>query len=167
MHHEVKLMDVEDKHVFYDKLTFVYLEMPKFRKTEDELVTMFDKWLYVLRNLSRLMERPAALQERVFTRLFEQAEIAKLSPKELFDYEESVKVYRDLINVVETARQKGERSGMEIGLEKGRAEGRAEGIEMGVNQNKIDNARRMKQKGFSTEDIAEITGLGKDEIDAI
>ena len=36
-----------------------------------------------------------------------------------------------------------------------------------VNQNKIDNARRMKQKGFSTEDIAEITGLGKDEIDAI
>ncbi len=42
-----------------------------------------------------------------------------------------------------------------------------EGIEMGVNQNKIDNARRMKQKGFSTEDIAEITGLGKDEIDAI
>jgi predicted transposase/invertase (TIGR01784 family) len=49
----------------------------------------------------------------------------------------------------------------------GRAEGRAEGIEMGVNQNKIDNARRMKQKGFSTEDIAEITGLGKDEIDAI
>ena len=43
MHHEVKLMDVDDKHVFYDKLTFVYLEMPKFNKTEDQLDGMMDK----------------------------------------------------------------------------------------------------------------------------
>ena len=73
---EVKLMDTRTKDVFFDKLTFVYLEMPKFNKTESELETMFDKWLFVLRNLSRLMERPVALQERVFTRLFEAAEIA-------------------------------------------------------------------------------------------
>ena len=59
-HHEVKLMDTKDKHVFYDKLTYVYLEMPKFNKTEDELVSMYDKWLFVLKNLSRLFERPAA-----------------------------------------------------------------------------------------------------------
>ncbi len=175
MHHEVKLMDVEDKHVFYDKLTFVYLEMPKFRKTEDELVTMFDKWLYVLRNLSRLMERPAALQERVFTRLFEQAEVAKLTPEERFDYEESVKVYRDLINVVETARQKGERSGMEMGLEKGRAEGlekgRAEGLEKGraegIRQANMENARKMKSLGLSNNDIARITGLSSEEINQL
>lgn len=165
-------MDVEDKHVFYDKLTFIYLEMPKFRKTEDELVTMFDKWLYVLRNLSRLMERPAALQERVFARLFEQAEVAKLSPGDLLDYEESVKVYRDLINVVETARQKGERSGMEMGLEKGRAEGlekgraegRAEGITEGIHQASMENARRMKADGLPVEMIAKYTGLSEEEI---
>jgi conserved hypothetical protein (putative transposase or invertase) len=66
--HEIKLTDVEDKHVFYDKLTFIYLEMPKFNKTEDELETMFDKWMFALRNLSRLLERPKALQERIFTR---------------------------------------------------------------------------------------------------
>ena len=53
-HHEVKLMDIYTKEVFYDKLTFVYLEMPKFNKREDELVTMFDKWLFVLRNLASL-----------------------------------------------------------------------------------------------------------------
>ena len=73
-HHEVKLMDIQTKEVFYDKLTFVYLEMPKFNKQEHELVTMFGKWLFVLRNLATLLERPAALQERVFTRLFEAAE---------------------------------------------------------------------------------------------
>ena len=66
--HEVKLKDVEDNHIFYDKLTFVYLEMPKFNKTEDELETMFDKWMFVLRNLSRLLERPKALQDRGYTR---------------------------------------------------------------------------------------------------
>ena len=95
-HHEVKLMDTQDKHVFYDKLTYVYLEMPKFRKTEDELVTMYDKWLFVLKNLSRLFERPAALQERVFKRLFEQAETARFTPDEARVYEESLKHYRDL-----------------------------------------------------------------------
>ena len=42
-HHVVQLMDVNKKTVFYDKLTYIYLEMPKFRKTEDELVTMDDK----------------------------------------------------------------------------------------------------------------------------
>ena len=60
--HEIKLKDVEDNHVFYDKLTFVYLEMPKFNKKEEELETMFDKWMFALSNLARLLERPKALQ---------------------------------------------------------------------------------------------------------
>lgn len=42
MRREVKLMDTHTKEVFYDKLTYIYLEMPKFRKTEQELVTDFD-----------------------------------------------------------------------------------------------------------------------------
>lgn len=45
-HHEVQLLDVETKEVFYDKLTFIYLEMPKFNKSEDELNGMFEKWLF-------------------------------------------------------------------------------------------------------------------------
>lgn len=83
------------KEVFYDKLTFIYLEMPKFNKRENELRDMFDKWLFVLRNLSRLMSRPEALQERVFTKLFEAAEIAKFTKEQYEAYEDSLKVYRD------------------------------------------------------------------------
>ena len=119
------------------------------------------------RNLLRLMERPAALQERVFTRLFEQAEIAKLTPDERFDYEESVKVYRDLINVVRTAKQKGHRAGLEEGLEKGRAEGLEKGRAEGVLQAKIEDAMKMKRKGFSDNDIAVITGLSLEEVSQI
>ena len=138
--HEVKLMDTEDKHVFFDKLTFMYIEMPKFNKTENELVTMLDKWLFVLRNLSRLMERPAALQERIFTRLFEQAEIAKFSPEDQRQYEDSIKAYRDINNAINTAKKEAKE------------------------EEKIDMANKMNLKGFAIDDIADITGLSPDEI---
>ena len=150
-HHEVKLMDVEDKHVFYDKLTYVYLEMPKFSKTEDELVSMYDKWLFVLKNLTRLMERPAALQERVFTRLFEQAEIARFTSDESRIYEESLKQYRDMHNVVNSAERRGR--------EEGREEGRKDA--------KYEDALKMKTKGYSISEIADITGLSLEDIEKL
>lgn len=154
-HHEVQLMDVCTKQVFYDKLTFIYLEMPKFNKSEDELVTMFDKWLFVLRNLSRLMARPAALQDRIFTRLFEAAEIAKFTKEQYEAYEESLKVYRDWQNTIVTAEQKGMAKGM------------AEGIAKGHMEQNIANARSMKLAGLDYEIISQVTGLSKDEIDKL
>ncbi len=153
--HEVKLKDVHDNHVFYDKLTLVYIEMPKFNKTESELVTMFDKWMFALRNLSRLMERPQALQERVFKRLFEQAEIAKFSPREQREYHESIKDYWDYYSTMKTAIEKGEA--------KGRAEGRTEGRAEAIRE----NARRMKADGMNIELIAKYTGLTVEEIAAL
>ena len=56
---------------------------------------MFDKWMFVLRNLSRLLERPQALQARVFQKLFDQAEIAKYSDAERRQYEVGQKDYWD------------------------------------------------------------------------
>ena len=152
-HHEVKLMDVHTKEVFYDKLTFVYLEMPKFNKGEEELVTMFDKWLFVLRNLATLLERPAALQERVFNRLFEAAEIAKFTKRELYEYEDSLKNFRDMYSVISTAEQKG--------LNRGRAEGRAEG-EL---TERRKNALNLKALGVEGTIISQATGLSMEEIE--
>jgi len=145
--HEIKLKDVEDNHVFYDKLTFVYLEMPKFNKTEDQLETMFDKWMFVLQNLYRLLERPKALQDRIFKKLFDQAEIARYSEAERWEYEESKKVFWDNYSVMKTA------------IKKSRAEGRAEA--------NIENARKMKAKGFAVADIADITGLSAEDIEKL
>ena len=141
--HEIKLKDVEDNHVFYPKLTFVYLEMPKFNMAEDELVTMFDKWMFVLRNLSRLLNRPKALQDRIFDRLFEQAEIAKYSPEERREYEVSVKNYWDYNSTMKTAATNASNE-------------RAKKI-----------ARRMKARGDSVEDIAEMTDLSVEEIEGL
>ena len=158
-HHVVMLMDVNKKEVFYDKLTYIYLEMPKFRKTEDELVTMADKWLYALKNLPRLLERPAALQERIFKKFFDVAEVGNLSKEEYAKYFESEKIYYDNDSAIRTAEAKGREEGMAEGVKKGRAEGKDE-----ANR---ENARRMKAKGFKADDISDITGLSIEEITAL
>jgi predicted transposase/invertase (TIGR01784 family) len=101
--YHVQLSDTETHKVFYDKLTFIYLEMPKFRKQEEELETPFDKWMYVLKNLAKLQNRPPALQERIFKKLFQIAEIEALNPEEREAYDESLKRYWDLQNVIDSA----------------------------------------------------------------
>jgi predicted transposase/invertase (TIGR01784 family) len=134
--------------VFYDKLKFIYIELPKFNKTEEELETHFDKWLYVLKHLSKLQDRPRALQERIFSRLFEAAEIAKFTPQEREAYEESLKYYRDLKNVVDTSHEEGIEKGMVKGIEK----------------EKYAISKILKEKGMPDTEISEITGLSMDEI---
>ena len=158
-HHEVQLLDNKTKEVFYDKLTFIYLEMPKFNKTEDELTSMFEKWLFVLRNLSWLMERPKALQERIFTKLFEAAEIAKFTKLEYDNYEESLKAYRDWKNTIDTEKK--------ISWEEGHEKGREEGFEEGQEKKTIEMARNLKVKGIPINIIVECSGLTEEEINAL
>ena len=155
-YHEVKLMDTATKEVFYDKLVFIYLEMPKFTKQENELESLFDKWLYVIRNLAALMERPRVLQENVFAHLFEAAEIAKFSRVERYEYEESLKAYRDWFSVMATAELRGEERGKEKGLK--------EGLEKGRIEERLRNARGLKARGVDAEIIAQVTGLSVDDI---
>lgn len=165
--HEVKLMDVATKQVFYDKLTFIYLEMPKFTKTEKDLETLSDKWLYAIKNLAALMERPATLQEKVFAHLFEAAEIAKFDKMERLEYEESLKNYRDWYSVMKTAQEKGHQKGLEEGREEGRKEGREEGRKEGANEKALDIARQMKQSGIATEMIVRYTGISEEQVNGL
>ena len=178
--HEVKLVDLGTKEVFYDKLTFAYIEIPKFNKDEEHLETMWDKWMFVLRNLSHLMDRPPALQERVFTRLFEQAEIAKLSKTELRNYTYGMDTLRDYKNGLATAkkqgialgRQEGIHLGRQEGIHLGRQEGIALGTEKGIALGKEEGialtsrkiALSLKEMGMSIPDIIKATGLSAEEI---
>ena len=115
-----------------------------------------------------LMDRPATLQERVFTRLFEQAEISKFNPQELKSYEDSVNAYRDIVNAIKTAEKKkyteGKAEGMAKGMAKGRAEGRAEGLAEGERKKALEIAKVMLQKGMTAKAIGDITGLTEEEI---
>jgi len=149
--YDVKLTDIETQKIFYDKLTFIYLEMPKFNKTIDELKTRFDKWLFVLRNLNRLDRVPDKLKERIFEKLFETAEIAKFTPTQVQSYEDSLKYYRDLKNSLDTARDEGMTEGIEKGIEKG--------IEQ--------IAKNALKLGKPISEIIELTGLTKQQIEKL
>ena len=144
---EVQLIDKETKEVFYDKLTFIYLEMPKFRKTEDDLISQFDKWMYVLKNLHRLQDKPVRLQEKVFEKLFSEAEIAKLNSEDMKAYEESLKVYRDNYSVIETAKN--------------------EGMLEGASKREVEIARELKRNGVAIDLIEKTTGLTKEQIEKL
>ena len=121
--------------IFYDKLAFIFLEMPRFIKTESELKTHFDKWLYFLKHLEDFNDIPDILKESVFIECFRKAEIANYNQKERDQYEASLKVYRDLKGVIDTSFHDGIKKGIDIG---------------------INIAIRKAKKKFSAQEIAEM-----------
>ena len=108
--HTVELKD-QNCEVFYDKLKFIYIELPKFRKPIERLETHRDKWLYLFRHLPDIEGQPRPFQDPVFLQLFEVAEIANLSRDEQDSYQSSLKYYRDMSNVIDTARMEGKEEG--------------------------------------------------------
>jgi predicted transposase/invertase (TIGR01784 family) len=179
--YNVKLSDIETHKIFYDKLTFIYLQMPKFNKEIPELETRFDKWMFILKNLHKLDRVPEKLRENIFEKLFHTAEIAKFNKTEHQNYEDSLKYYRDLKNSLVTAKaeglvegeqiglQKGEeigiKKGEEIGIKKGEEIGIKKGEEIGIMKAKIEMALSAKSLGLSMADIIKMTGLSKEEIE--
>ena len=139
--YDVMLTDIDTHKIFYKKLMFTYLEMPKFNKGVDELETRFEKWMYVLKNLKRLDRMPDKLREKIFEKMFAAAEIARLSHEEYIQYITSLKTYRDYKNSIDTAR----------------AEGKAEG--------KAEIAKNLLNLGIPVEKIIASTGLTKEEIE--
>jgi predicted transposase/invertase (TIGR01784 family) len=139
-HSEVKLMDTKKKTIFYDKLTFIYLEMPKFNKSIEQLETRFEKWMYVLKNLPKLQELPSQLQGRIFEKIFRVAEIAKMNKQEITEYEDSLKKYRDLYSALATAERKGKM------------------------EREVEITLKAIEMGMSIEDLTKLTGLSEEQI---
>ncbi|MBV3444751.1 PD-(D/E)XK nuclease family transposase, partial [Prevotella copri] len=133
-----------------------YVEISKFNKPLEELDTLYEKWLYALKNLYKLTQRPKELCDKVFDRLFEEAEIAKFTPQEMREYETSKMAYRDIKNSVDTAKREGIAEGKEIGMK--------EGMEKGMNQKALEIAKNMLAMGLSAEQVAKATQLPLDII---
>jgi predicted transposase/invertase (TIGR01784 family) len=144
--HTIQLKNQNGK-TFYEKLTYVYLEMPNFKAIEADLKTRLDKWLYFIKHLEDFQTIPTIFKDEVFTQAFEKAEIAKFNQEELEKYEMNLKIYRDYKNTVDTA------------FDEGKLEGRLEG--------KLEIAKALKNNGISIELIIKTTGLSKVEIDLL
>ncbi len=154
----------QDGDVFFDKLHFKFLQMPLFNKQEHELTTHFDKWVYFLKHLETLDHIPAILNEPIFQKGFEIAELAQLSPKQFDAYQKSLLEYWDVENVSETAFEDGLNKGLVKGLAQGRIEGKIEGKIEGQREAQQAMAKTMLVEGLSAELIAKITGLSLSDI---
>lgn len=148
----VHTVELKDQHcnVFYDKLKFIYIELPKFNKPLDQLETQQDKWLFLLKHLPDIEGQPRPFQNPIFLQLFEIAEIANFTSVEQDIYQDSLKYYRDLNNIVDTSRMEG--------LEEGRGEGQK------IAQLRI--ARSLLNQ-LPIETISQTTGLTLAEIEQL
>ena len=146
--HEVQLKNRHNS-VFYDKYALYFIEMPKFHKAESELASQLENWIYFLKHLEEFSEIPACFQDTVLEQAFEIAELAHLSENERAAYEHSLKIYRDNINVLNTATEKAWAGGKEEGKE----------------EVKRETARLMLADGLPLAAVKKYTGLSEVELE--
>ena len=144
---DVALMDMKHRTVFSDKVRLIYLQLPYFTKEADDCENVLERFIYVLKHMDALKRMPWMLQDQVFKKLSEIAEVASLSKEEREQYDESLRHYRDTLVVMEGQYQEGEK--------KGRAE------------EKLAIAKKMKSMGLSVEDISKAVDLSMEDIEKL
>ena len=127
-----------------DEIRQIFINLRKFGKGKDECVTMMEKWLYNLKNMSRNNEVAFKEREDVFRKLEQYAEEKNLTPDEKLLYDMRVDAWRDYY------------ADLDESMSKGYAKGKIEG--------KIDVARSLKRLGIPDETIMLATGLTADDI---
>ena len=141
---DAALCDLETHKPISDKMRYIFMQLPRFgKKTPEECVSNFDKWMYLLINMNNMETMPFTQQRELFKRLEAVTSYASLNTEERRAYDADLKAYRDITNQLAYAGMKGEaKKAREI-------------------------ARKMKAKGSSVSDIAEITGLSETEINSL
>ena len=113
--------------------------------------------------MARLLDRPEALQERIFRKLFEAAQIAAMPHEEQVLYRDNMMTENDYRNCIDFAREEGHASGF--------AEGEARGLAAGEAKGKFEAltsvAKSMKAMNLPIEMIMQATGLALSEIEAL
>jgi predicted transposase/invertase (TIGR01784 family) len=156
----VSLKD-QDGEVFYDKLHFKFLQMPLFNKQAHELTSHFDKWVYFLKHLEDFDQIPAILNEPIFQKGFEIAELAHLNSEQYEHYLKSVLEHNEAKASLDTAFSQGKLAG--------KIEGKIEGLLEGKIEGKIEAmhsaAKVLKSQGIAVSVIALSTGLTEHDIE--
>ena len=144
---EYTFREKESHDLLAETIVIIFAEMAKFSKTEEECLTETDQMLYVLKNIGRLMERPAWLQKEVFDRIFRGCEIAGFNEEKRIIYEQ------------EMYDEKRRNSELKTAIRMGREEG--------INEAKLETAKNLKARGIADDIIAECTGLPLETIQSL
>ena len=165
--HRVRLTYQSTKEVFYNKLEYIFIEIPKFNKQENELETDLDRWLFALKHMNHLEKIPVYLNKGIFQKLFTIAEIANLSKEEYMNYHDRVLMaqwdeYAQREWLKEQALKEGLEEGLKEGLKEGLAKGRNQGLKEGLNQGIKMAAKSLLLNGFTITQTAKLLGVTED-----
>ena len=136
-----------------DRVTFIFIELPKFTKTVEELDgNILEGMYFCFKNMTELESRPEVLDHQIFTKIFDVTELYNMDQDTRDKVLENMTTERDLRNQMTYAR------------EEGLAEGRVEGREEGHVEERAKNAKNLRDLGVDPEIIAKATGLTVEEI---
>jgi predicted transposase/invertase (TIGR01784 family) len=192
----VQLLDTQKKTVFYDKLTYLFVQIPNFDKKIDELETHLDKWLFILKYLDKFERIPEKIKDKIFQKVFKIAEYHNLNESERQAYEDSLTYYRDLKNSLDTAKRDGyieaeadlipkileaekqkeqaekqkeqaEKQKEQAEKQKEQAEKQKEQAEKQKKEVQIQMTKELKKLNYTNQQISEITKLSIQEIEKL
>ncbi len=83
------ILDVETKEHKLKDLDFNFIELPKFNKTERELQTLVEKWVYFIKNAENLTVIPADLEDEGLQLAYKEADRHSWKKEDLEAYEYS------------------------------------------------------------------------------
>ncbi|WP_051959965.1 Rpn family recombination-promoting nuclease/putative transposase [Sphingobacterium sp. ML3W] len=157
-YYSAKIMDEFDQEVLYPKLSYKLLVLPNFNKSKNDLPTIMDQWMYLMKHLDEIDELPNYLDKRIFSRIFEVGELAKLTPDEQMSYISSIDRKRDYINTLAYAKKEGRLEGEKHGRTQAEAKAYEE---------KLASARELKKSGVSNEIISKSLDLPQEVVNKL
>lgn len=166
--------------------SFSFLELAKFKKSKEELVSMTEKWAYFFKHAPQTKEEDLKTiigSDLIIQQAYDELNRFSWSEEELRTYD-GVDMKRSADRAcyegaLETGHKQGMQEGIEIGLQKGvqkglrkgmkigREEGLQEGVELGRHQERLKLARQLLDKGFDPNEVAEMTGLAVEEFSSV
>jgi len=166
-HHLVK--ESTTNQCFLEEISYYFIELPKFTKTEHELTNNLERWVFFLKNAGSLDYIPKSLQVEVFKKAFDIANRSNLSRDEWELYDQSMVSIQDQRGAAEAALEKGERIGLERGLTEGKrmglAEGEKIGMKKGMAEGRLETARKLFKAGVDPKIIRDSTGISEEELE--
>ncbi|MEM8545030.1 MAG: Rpn family recombination-promoting nuclease/putative transposase, partial [Cyanobacteria bacterium P01_H01_bin.119] len=151
----------------YD-LELVFVELPKFEQSLEQLDSLMAQWLFFLKHAKALQAIPGEMEAvPALRQAFEFANESNLSPEELEDLEHQEMFIHDQRNAIKRALNQGREEGLEQGIEQGREEGLEQGIEQGRAAERQQIARQMKTAGIAIAQIRQLTGLSTEDIERL
>lgn len=156
-YHYYRMVHMEHTDKVIEGLHLVFVELPKFTPHNYSEKKMQVLWL---RYLTEINENTREIPEELLAnpelkKAVNALEESAFTDAELAGYEK----FWDIISVEKTLYNSAERKGLAKGLE--------EGLEKGREEERLSNARKMKEKGLDYAIISDITGLTPEEIDKL